>query len=258
MYVQYLAQKNAHPRDEFITFDEGPHIYTIKGDSGFTSVTTWNHSHFSHFDAEGTINRMMNSPKWSQNKYYGKTKQEILDLWEANRIESSSAGTKLHYDIECFYNDQPSDNNSLEYGYFLNFQKDFAHLTPYRTEWMVYDEELRLAGSIDMVFKKDNGNLLIYDWKRCKEISKFSNFNKYSHNSIISDFPDTNFWHYSLQLNTYKAILEKSYGEKVDELYLVCLHPENKNKNYQRIKVPFLKNQVSELFEERIKNLENK
>ena len=25
---------------------------------------------------------MMNSPKWPQNKYYGKSKQEIKDLWK--------------------------------------------------------------------------------------------------------------------------------------------------------------------------------
>ena len=44
----FLANKNPHPRDKDIIFDEGPHIYTIKGDSNFTSVTTWNHSHFDY------------------------------------------------------------------------------------------------------------------------------------------------------------------------------------------------------------------
>ena len=37
----YLEKQNAHNRDKDITFDEGPHIYTVKGDSSFTSVTTW-------------------------------------------------------------------------------------------------------------------------------------------------------------------------------------------------------------------------
>ena len=36
--IEYLAKKNPHPRDSHITFDEGPHIYTIDGDSGFTSL----------------------------------------------------------------------------------------------------------------------------------------------------------------------------------------------------------------------------
>jgi hypothetical protein len=52
-----------------------------------------------------------------------------------------------------------------------------------------------------------------------------------------------------LQLNTYKAILEEKYGKVVEDLYLICLHPENKNKNYQRIKVVNLQSEVKELFE---------
>ena len=57
----YLAKLNPHPRDDFITFDEGPHIYTIKGDSGFTSVTTFNHAHFENFDSDKIIKGMMKS-----------------------------------------------------------------------------------------------------------------------------------------------------------------------------------------------------
>ena len=33
-----LATRNAHPRDEFIKFYEGPHIYLIRGAGGYTSV----------------------------------------------------------------------------------------------------------------------------------------------------------------------------------------------------------------------------
>ena len=41
----------------------------------------------------------------------------------------------------------------------------------------------------------------------------------------IKHLQDSNYWHYCLQLNTYKALLEKNYGVKVKDLYLVCLHP---------------------------------
>jgi CRISPR/Cas system-associated exonuclease Cas4 (RecB family) len=67
--------------------------------------------------------------------------------------------------------------------------------------------------------------------------------------------PDTNYWHYCLQLNTYKAILEQKYGRKVRELYLVCLHPDNKNGSYQRIKVVDLQEEVGELFQLRKNSL---
>ena len=34
----YLANKYPHERDSHIHFDEGPHIYTIDGDSDYMSV----------------------------------------------------------------------------------------------------------------------------------------------------------------------------------------------------------------------------
>jgi hypothetical protein len=56
-------------------------------------------------------------------------------------------------------------------------------------------------------------------------------------------------------LNTYKALLEKNYGVKVKDMYLVCLHPNNENKTYQRIKVIDLQEEVMNLFELRKKML---
>ena len=109
-----------------------------------------------------------------------------------------------------------------------------------------------------MVFEKTDGHLLIYDWKRCKEITKTNGFNKWGNKECIEHLPDTNFWHYSLQLNTYKTILEEKYDKIVDELYLVCLHPENKNKDYQMIKVANLQEEVQDLFKIRKQEIENK
>lgn len=247
----YLAKLNPHERDECIKFDAGPHIYTINNDSSkkYTSVTTWNHSHFAHFDADKIIDNMMRSKKWSESKYYGMTKDEIKASWDKNRDAAAGAGTNMHYDIECYYNKCPNNNESIEYSYFLRFVSDFPHLKPYRTEWMVFHEELRLAGSIDMVFDNGDGTLSIYDWKRCKEIKKHDI--KCSITPCIEHLPDTNYWHYCLQLNTYKAILEEKYGKKITDLYLVCLHPENKNNSYIRIKVVDLQIEVRNLFEYR-------
>ena len=73
----YLQEKNSHSRDSHIVFDEGPHIYTIDGESNYTSVTTWNHSHFPHFDADKVIKNMMKSKKWPQSEYYGMKPFEI-------------------------------------------------------------------------------------------------------------------------------------------------------------------------------------
>jgi hypothetical protein len=257
----FLAKKNFHPRDEFITFDEGPHIYTVHGDSSFTSVTTWNHHHFAPFETDKIIEKILSNKKMSdpQYKYYNMTAEQIKSDWDNNRDCAAKAGTNMHYDIECYYNGLNPVNDSIEFKYFKQFVADFPNLKPYRTEWCVYYEELKLSGSIDMVFENEDGNLLIYDWKRCKEIKHDNgNYTTYSTTPCINHLPDTNFWHYALQLNMYKTILEHKYNKKVVELYLVCIHPENVYHSYERIQVPFLDKEMKDLIEHRKEELRQK
>jgi ATP-dependent exoDNAse (exonuclease V) beta subunit len=265
-----LRIENAHERDQHLVFDEPTHKYTILTDAGsiYTSVTTFNHHHFPKFDAEKTIKNMMKGKNWNPtNKYWGKTQEEIKKLWSDNGASVSGAGTEMHYDIECFMN-QPVPNathqtllehfeasppeyvnTSEEWGFFIEFVKAFPHLKPYRTEWMIYDEDLKLAGSIDMVYEDvETGELSIFDWKRAKAITKTNSWNKSATTECIQHLPDTNFWHYSLQLNNYKAILETKYGKKVNDLYLVRLHPDNPRKTYELIKCADLSKEVSDLF----------
>ena len=252
-----LSIQNAHSKDAYITFDEGPHIYTVHGEQGYTSVTTFIHQQFSHFDADKIIDTMEKNGKLtdSQSKYYGMTRDQIKESWYENGKMASGSGTKMHYDIECYYNDLSVGNDSIEYQYFQNFMKDFP-LKAYRTEWMVYDEDAKISGSIDMVFQNTEGNYEIYDWKRIKEIRYEDELsNKTGKIECLKHLPDTNFWHYSLQLNTYRYILEKNYGIKITGMYLVCLHPENPNKNYERVQVHDLRKEVEDLFEQRRKNI---
>tara|TARA_Y100000816_G_C26105184_1_gene586985 strand:- start:504 stop:1274 length:771 start_codon:yes stop_codon:yes gene_type:complete len=251
-----LEKQNPHELDQHITFDEAPHIYTIKGNSNFLSVTTWNKSMFEKFDADKVIENMMKSSKWPDSKYFNMTKEEIKKSWKDNGQEASSSGTKMHANIEKFYNGLEVRDESVEYEYFLSFYEDHKDIyTAYRTEWMIYDEELEFAGSIDIVFKDKDGNICLGDWKRSKEIKKTAFGNKCSTNPLIDHIPDSNYWHYSLQLNTYKAILEKNYSVKIKDLFIICLHPENKNNSYMKFKIPDLQEEVKVLFKERKKQL---
>jgi ATP-dependent exoDNAse (exonuclease V) beta subunit len=143
----------------------------------------------------------------------------------------------------------------IEWGYFLNFVRDNPTLIPYRTEWTIYDEDIKIAGSIDMVYENPDGTLSIYDWKRAKNITRINNFNKFAISQAICHLPDSNFWHYALQLNTYKVILEQKYEKKVKDLYLVRLHPDAEEKNYELIKLPDLTKDIIDLLKERKRTL---
>ena len=195
-----------------------------------------------------------------------------------NGESSAGAGTKLHEEIEHFMNNGNLDLNSAythkdlwenyknnpnrgiipytaEWEYFLQFINDYPDMKPYRTEWMIFDEDLKIAGSIDMVYENPDGTLSIYDWKRSKDISKINGWDNFAKNPLISHLHDTNFWHYALQLNTYKAILERKYGKTVTKLCLVRLHPDNQEETYELLDVPILTKEMEDLFEERQKEV---
>ena len=122
MANDYLATINAHERDKYITFQEEGHKYTVDGKTDYTSVTTWIHSLFENFNSDRVIENMMKSKNWPNNKYFGKTKEEIKAIWDCNRDVAASAGTRLHYDIECKYNGLEVENLK-KYKFGLKFQK---------------------------------------------------------------------------------------------------------------------------------------
>jgi len=284
---QILKMRHEHQRDKNLEFEEKWHKYTITTDptSTYLSVTKLTGFQFPRFDADLVIKRMMAGKNWNEsNKYWGMTPTEIKDMWKNNGAVQSGAGTSLHFNIEQFMNqwlvdekdrlvecdhqdllesytedlasgDSNIQNTSTEWGYFLNFIKSTAGMIPYRTEWMIYDDDLKLAGSIDMVYKNDDGTLTIYDWKRAKDISKTHDFNEKGSSPWTKHLPHTNFWHYSLQLNIYKAILERKYGVTVRDLYLVQLHPESAENNFHVIQCADLQKEVADIFEDRVKRL---
>lgn len=64
----------------------------------------------------------------------------------------------------------------------------------------------------------------------------------------MDHIPNTNYWHYSLQLNLYRTILERSYGIKVKTMKLVCMHPTLAN--YEVHTVTSMDDEISVLFPE--------
>jgi len=275
-----LQLNNRDIRDNNIRFYAKGHKYEILTDikSKYTSVTTWNKSHFPKFDADAVIANIMRGKNWNpDNKYWGQAPEQIKASWMSSGASVADAGTNLHEQIEHFMNnnvlapgythaellqnynanrDQDTVTRGSEWEFFLKFIEDHPEMKPFRTEWMIYHEDVKLAGSIDMVYENPDGTLSIYDWKRAKDITKDNNWNKYALNPLISKMPDTNFWHYSLQLNTYKHILETKYGKTVTNLCLVRIHPDHPEQTYELLPVPILAKEMEDLFAELKKKYE--
>ena len=96
--------------------------------------------------------------------------------------------------------------------------------------------------------------LMIYDWKRsCKLKEKTNPFRNML--SPLDHLPDTNYWHYAMQLNIYRHILETKYGKTIVGMYLVGIHPDLTG--FQQEKVPFLKVETDAVFAHRKSQLQS-
>lgn len=264
--------------------DDGFHIASI-------SSTAFVHQFFPHFNAEKVIMKMMKGTRWRDSPYYGLSINEIKEQWEQNGKNSSAAGTYMHDRIECFYNierlhryrqsepNQIASRSSKEdkvfqkkikddYGYVLYERKASKEMQqfyefhkkvyfelgwrPFRTELRIYDQDLDLAGSIDMLYlhpefdDKIPGKkkLIMADWKRCKEIKRSNNFE--SGFVPLEHLDNCNYNHYSLQLNVYKAILEKYTDYVVAELYLAVFHPDQST--YQMLPIENMQDETNNMF----------
>ena len=278
-----LALKNAHPRDKRIEFFEGPHLYVVDKDPSkkYISVTTFNGHHFEEYSVEShalsiTKSRpYRNDPRY---EFYKKPVEEIVRVLKAQSEQASAAGTGMHYELECYWNGaemEKAKQFKKELEMFHQFvEKHTTDLEPFFTEKMIFTEKYRLAGSVDMIFRRSDGKFLIYDWKRCKKLDNTFT-EKFATTECIRHMPDTKVFsiviyntvvlklflqisHYTLQLNTYKRILETEYGYEVAGLFLVGLHPDQKT--FLHIEIPFIPDEIDALFAlraEQIKAEEN-
>ena len=209
--------KNKHGKDANI-YSDNNHFYL--GSQKLIGTTRIISNFFPTFDAD----------YWAGIKapLMGKTPQQLLDEWDKKGKESSEAGTKLHQRIDDYYHHKEVQTGDKDYTLFKQFA-DAYQLNPYRNEWAIYDEDSSIVGVVDML-DYSNGEYILYDWKRSEKVieggqpitkNKFDEFGL----KPIENVPNTDYWHYALQLSFYRYILEKNYGIRIKESRLVVLHP---------------------------------
>lgn len=173
--------------------------------------------------------------------------------WNNKAREASEAGTHMHAQFEKLLNGGTVPQLTPEIQLLNLFLKDIKETQTYRTEWKIYSEKYKLAGTIDFVAKHPNGDKVIIDWKRTSQL-------KHKHQSYgkqmlppIQHMPDCPVSHYRLQLNIYRHILETEYGQTVRNMYIVGTHPDNGEKPWTDI-VPMLKQETIQILEENYYN----
>ena len=243
--MDLLSSKNHYERDERIQFSDSDHTYLIDKKNKAVSVTELVGRYFPKFDKEFWANK--------ESIKTGKPKNEILKKWDELGKKARDLGTELHEQIENFYNSKEYIR-SKELDKFFKFHKNHIQdkYQPHRTEWRIFDEDKNLAGTVDMVYEKENGELFIFDWKRSKKIINSDGSiekNNPFENGLngLSHLPSSDYVKYCLQQNIYKNILESKYDKKVSSMNLLILHPHIDD--YHIIQVESFKNETKYLLD---------
>ena len=246
-----------YPHDLDIDFEPSEHIYTCYGHRQLVSVSAIIGYFFGHFDAL--------SQAIAQWERYRKPVEESLDTWDHIGRTASEVGTFLHeqtenyfqcgyFNTDCVLNFGDQDEHisiEVEKQQFLRFVSDYS-IQPYRQEWPIFDENLNIAGTVDLICRNEDDTFTIYDWKRStKVVNGVGNpiiegyRGKRSRNGL--DLPDTPYYHYCVQQNLYRYILQRYYGVRIKSMNLVVLHPDYPT--YFVVPVPIMDDVVNRIVE---------
>ena len=244
-----LERTNPLPLDKIIDFTEEGHKYFVNGvdskELGYKSVTTVIGSYFDHFDGDLAVRMIQRSRKHQNDpeyRYYKMSPSEIKNCWK--RV--TMMGSRMHASIEYFLNELPIEDDSVEFKMFLQFMKTLPpEIKPFRTELLVVDEEYRIAGSIDALFRNEKtGCYSLIDWKRSRNVTNKGG--TWGHVPLHM-LKSNNFTKYAMQLSLYRNILERRYGLVFEAMYLIICHPTNNN--FVKMDLPYLKDNVGAMLE---------
>jgi len=239
-YVKF-NNLNKDQRDSRISFYQEQHIYTVDNIE-VNSATSIISKFFIAFDSFNAANNLS-----MNHELYGLPITEIISIWKEKGDIAANEGSFLHSQIENYFLGKEYIKPK-EWSLFKQFLVDHPNLSPFRTEWRIFDETYSIAGTIDLIVENNEGYEL-YDWKRSKKIVDLNNNIIIEQDNygkmgigILSHINDTSYQRYCIQQSLYKYIIEKNYGIKISKMYLVVIHPLYNQ--YHKIKLPYMKNEI--------------
>ena len=199
-----------------VEFDSYHHIYTVDGIE-YTSVTQYLSRYKPPFDSKAISEKKA--------KTLGILARMLQDDWSIKGLFSSACGSDFHLYVETFlrYNKRrdiytPIYDRIAEFHRFWDEYRYSYKII--EQELIIFDKQWQLAGTIDCLLQDiATGTYVIMDWKTSAEITKQ---NRYANmNKPFGNFPNSNYYHYALQLALYKSILQRNTDLKVDSCMLV-------------------------------------
>jgi hypothetical protein len=244
-----------------VEFHEKQHFYTLNNYRFGISATSLIETYAQEFDSN-SISQMVANKR-------GISQQEVLNEWKKENEFSCIKGSCIHlkaqslwmkenYEIDYNTINDTIDKNRLKKEYdimskqAINFYNDYKDMYDMiQDEFIVWSKEFDIAGSIDgIMYNKYTQQCCILDFKSNKDLQFESKYHK-KMKVPLHKLDDVNGQHYYIQLSIYKYLIEKYTNIKVDELFIVYFSI-NAN-DYEIINIPYLKEEVEEILENRRK-----
>lgn len=204
-----------------LEFNEEKHIYTLHG-RRLPSVSAEVGKFYKKFDSDAIASAIARRQSSTQEEYKNK-KEELLNQWANTSKEAATLGSLVHKFAEDYLGSDRKILPKSDYEQtIVNFWNTMDSYEVAGIELRMYLEELNLAGTLDLLLKKDN-KYEIWDYKT--NVDLFKNYKGQKMFKPFDDLLDTPYSHYILQQNYYKLMLEHK-GIPIYDMNLVSVRPE--------------------------------
>ena len=250
--------------DKYKFFENG-HYYTYKDKQVGISVTKY----ISQFENEFDSNTL--SQKAADKN--GISQFEVLNEWKRKGEYSCLKGTAIHEWLQDNYanREYKFDLSQLEeYPEYYKIE-DIEHLkkmaidfiNDYKNRYILIGDEILcgipdfdIASAIDLLFYDTvNNEVVLADIKTNTDLKGWKSTPSYVKKMLqpLEDIKDITFEHYKIQLSIYRYFLEEYAHIPIsDNMFIVYL--SEKEKNYNIIQIPYLKNEVEKILKLRRAN----
>ena len=250
--------------DKYKFFENG-HYYTYKDKKVGISVTKYISQFENEFDSDTLSQKVADKDGISQ--------FEVLNEWKRKGEYSCLKGTAIHEWLQDNYanREYKFDLSQLEeYPEYYKIE-DIEHLkqmaidfiNDYKNRYILIGDEILcgipdfdIASAIDLLFYDTvNNEVVLADIKTNTDLKGWKNTPSYVKKMLqpLEDIKDITFEHYKIQLSIYRYFLEEYAHIPIsDNMFIVYL--SEKEKKYNIIQIPYLKNEVEKILKLRRAN----
>ena len=250
--------------DKYKFFENG-HYYTYKDKQVGISVTKYISQFENEFDSNTLSQKVADKDGISQ--------FEVLNEWKRKGEYSCLKGTAIHEWLQDNYanREYKFDLSQLEeYPEYYKIE-DVEHLkqmaidfiNDYKNRYILIGDEILcgipdfdIASAIDLLFYDTvNNEVVLADIKTNTDLKGWKSTPSYVKKMLqpLENIKDITFEHYKIQLSIYRYFLEEYAHIPIsDNMFIVYL--SEKEKSYNIIQIPYLKNEVEKILKLRRAN----